>query len=484
MKISMVMMAVMVGGFASAMPTQKELEDAAPVVQARLAKEKQEVADGRKTRTEVADAAVIMAASADSEAEKVLLLKGAFTFYVKDGKYDKASETLGALRIAIDRVSDETIDSLVKSVEGAVEPEDRPRFHRMMVAGLRSAKVDGVTWYYRETEKGVEIGTGLRNLAAVDERTCGRLVIPNEIHGKPVVSVGIGTLHGCTRVESVFIPKNAASVKVAAFTGCSNLQNIEIDPDNPTYRSVEGLLADKAGSGIGRCPEGRRSVTVPKGTKLIYGGAFSDCGKLESVVIPDGVTRINNEAFSRCISLTSVKMPSSVTSIGEKAFEGCDRLSPKPSVPSGSGECVVLPDIPVADDAGWRKGPAEAWFVNWNKAVAEAKRTARPLFVLKTGSDWCPWCVKLHDNVLSKPAFAEFAAKNLILVYLDNPSKSNSLCEAQREHNESLSRELGLRDGVPNATIITAEGRKLGVIGGGGLELDVYLARLREILEK
>ena len=484
MKISMVMMAAMAGGLVFAMPTQKELEEAAPVVQARLEKERQAIADGRKTRTEVADAAVIMAASADSEAEKVLLLKGAFTFYVRDGKYRQASETLGALRIAIDRVSDETIDSLVKSVEGAVEPEDRPRFHRMMVAGLKSAKVDGVTWYYRETEKGVEIGTGLKNLAAVDERTSGRLVVPNEIRGKPVVSVGVGTLYGCTRVESVFIPKNAKSVMIAAFTGCSNLKTIEIDPDNPTYRSVEGLLADKAGTGIGRCPEGRRSVTVPGGITKIYGGAFSDCGKLESVVLPDGLKQIDNGAFSRCVSLTSMKVPSSVTSIGETAFEGCDRLSPKPSVSGGASECLILPDIPVADDSGWRKGPTEAWFVNWNKAVAEAKKSGKPLFVLKTGSDWCPWCVKLHDNVLKKPEFAEFAAKNLVLVYLDNPSKRNPLCEEQQQHNQRVSKELNLGGGVPNVTVFAADGKKLGVIGGGGLALDAYLAKLRGILGK
>ena len=281
MKISMVLVVAMAGGLAFTMPTQKELENAAPVVQERLAKERQSVADGRKTRTEVADAAVIMAASADSEAEKVLLLKGAFTFYVRDGQYGKASETLGALRIAIDRVSDETINSLVKSVEGAVEPEDRPRFHRMMVSGLKSAKVDGVTWYYRETEKGIEIGTGLKNLAAVDERTSGRLVIPNEIHGKPVVSVGAGTLHGCTRVESVFIPKNAKSVMIAAFTGCSNLKTIEIDPDNPTYRSVGGLLADKAGTGIGRCV-GQPEISllhffgVPVGCAVCYESVYGE----------------------------------------------------------------------------------------------------------------------------------------------------------------------------------------------------------------
>lgn len=484
MKISVILMAAMVGGLASAMPTQSELEEAAPVVRERLAAEQRAVVDGRKTRTEVADAAVIMAASVSSEAEKLLLLKGAFVFYVKDGKYSKASETLSALRIAIDRVSDETVDSLVKSVESTVGPENRPRFRRMMVARVKSATVDGVTWYYRESPKGIQIGTGQHELAALDERTSGHVVIPNEIYGKPVVSVGVGALYGCTRIESVFIPKNAESVLIAAFTGCSNLQNIEIDPENPTYRSIGGLLADKSGTGIGRCPEGRRTVTIPKGIKTIYGGAFSNCGKLESVEIPDGVTNIGKGAFRRCYSLTSLKLPPSVTSVDETAFEGCDKLSPKPSVPGRSSGRVVLPDIPVADDSNWRTGPTEAWFVNWNKAVAEAKRTDRPLFVLKTGSDWCPWCVKLHENVLSKPAFAEFAAENLVLVYLDNPSKSNPLGEAQRQHNRRVATELDLGGGVPSAAVFTADGRRIGAIGGGGLDLDGYLAKLRDILKK
>ena len=135
-----------------------------------------------------------------------------------------------------------------------------------------------------------------------------------------------------------------------------------------------------------------------------------------------------------------------------------------------------------SSDRSWQPGPSAAWFVNWNKAVAEAKRTGRPLFVLKTGSDWCPWCVKLHDNVLKKPEFVEFASKNLVLVYLDNPSKRNPLCEEQRQHNQRISKELNLGGGVPNVTIISADGKKLGVIGGGGLALDAYLAKLRGIL--
>ena len=38
-----------------------------------------------------------------------------------------------------------------------------------------------------------------------------------------------------------------------------------------------------------------------------------------------------------------------------------------------------------------------------------------------TGSDWCGWCKKLEKDTFSKPEFAEYAGKNLVLLRLDYP---------------------------------------------------------------
>ena len=161
------------------------------------------------------------------------------------------------------------------------------------------------------------------------------------------------------------------------------------------------------------------------------------------------------------------------------------RSHPYRVVRPGALSCRTFPSLTI------RTGGRARRFVNWNKAVAEAKRTDRPLFVLKTGSDWCPWCVKLHDNVLSKPAFAEFASENLVLVYLDNPSKSNPLGEASAPLRTRFTPSKPLapflrrkNQSVPSAAVFTADGRRIGAIGGGGLDLDGYLAKLRDILKK
>ena len=136
---------------------------------------------------------------------------------------------------------------------------------------------------------------------------------------------------------------------------------------------------------------------------------------------------------------------------------------------------------PAVDDSNWRGGPTEDWFVNWDKALAEAKKTNKKLFLLNTGSDWCGWCKKLRAEVLDKPEFAEFARKNLVLVYLDSPSR-DPLGKEQKAHNRQIVKALPFGGGVPHVLVMNAKGEKLGAIGGGGLGLDEYLKKLRGIV--
>ena len=138
--------------------------------------------------------------------------------------------------------------------------------------------------------------------------------------------------------------------------------------------------------------------------------------------------------------------------------------------------------VGAVDDSDWQKGPTEQWFVNWDKALAEAEKKNKPLFVLNTGSDWCHWCKKLHEEVLEKPEFVDFAKKELVLLYLDSPSR-NPLGRAQKLHNRRVVKALQFGGGVPCVVIVSAKGRKLGMIGGGGQTVDAYLEKMRSILD-
>ena len=135
------------------------------------------------------------------------------------------------------------------------------------------------------------------------------------------------------------------------------------------------------------------------------------------------------------------------------------------------------------DDSSWRGGPSDAWFVNWDKALAEARKSGKAMFLLNTGSDWCGWCKKLKAEVLDKPEFTEFASENLVLVYLDSPNR-DPLCNEQKAHNRLIAKALPFGGGVPHVLVVNSKGEKLGSIGGGGLGVDAYLERLRGILSE
>ncbi|MBE6880902.1 MAG: hypothetical protein E7490_08745 [Ruminococcaceae bacterium] len=118
------------------------------------------------------------------------------------------------------------------------------------------------------------------------------LIVPSEIDGKKVTSIGKGAM-SVDDLLSVVIPEGVTEIKYEAFKGCDHLIKVSI-PDTVTKIGV---------------------------------GAFSDCPYLESVKIPQGVTEISNKLFSGCIFLKSVSLPDTVTSVGSYAFEDCPDLT-------------------------------------------------------------------------------------------------------------------------------------------------------------
>ena len=48
---------------------------------------------------------------------------------------------------------------------------------------------------------------------------------------------------------------------------------------------------------------------------------------------------------------------------------------------------------------------SEEWLTNYDEALAESTRSGKPVFVLFTGSDWCPHCRTLEDRVFATSEF-------------------------------------------------------------------------------
>jgi hypothetical protein len=132
----------------------------------------------------------------------------------------------------------------------------------------------------------------------------GKVIIPAEIEGFPVVEIASGWQVGNAQ-------KNITSLVI---------------PDTVTRfpeSTSENLYApDFAFYGMSKLTE----VTLPKGLKRIPNGMFGGCNALTSFTIPQGVTEIGRQAFAGS-GLMSVTIPNTVTKIGGNAFAYCSKLT-------------------------------------------------------------------------------------------------------------------------------------------------------------
>lgn len=84
---------------------------------------------------------------------------------------------------------------------------------------------------------------------------------------------------------------------------------------------------------------------------------------------------------------------------------------------------------------GEKKTESLEWHTDLMKADELSKKTKKPIFAFFTGSDWCGWCIKLQNEVFSKPEFIDWAKKNVILLELDFPRRKQLSPELTAQNN-------------------------------------------------
>ena len=114
-----------------AMPTQAEAEAARPAVKRMLASDWAAMKSGKKTQTEVADAAMKLAGEAESDAAKLLLIKAAFTLYVKDGKIDQAVSAINSLERTIADMPSQIISNMIETALLGIPKKDCEQFYQL-----------------------------------------------------------------------------------------------------------------------------------------------------------------------------------------------------------------------------------------------------------------------------------------------------------------------------------------------------------------
>lgn len=138
-----------------------------------------------------------------------------------------------------------------------------------------------------------------------------------------VKSIDMYAFSGCKDLESIEISSTVNSIAGHIFTKCNGLSKIMVSPDNQTYSSRDGCNAVLCGS---KLVVGCKDTKIPPNVSSLEIAAFSGCTALTEIELPSYLTRIPEMAFLSCTSLKSIKIPHGVTAIGTYAFHHCKSL--------------------------------------------------------------------------------------------------------------------------------------------------------------
>ena len=153
---------------------------------------------------------------------------------------------------------------------------------------------------------------------------------------------------GCASLTSVHIPAHVSEIP-GIFGGCIALTDITVDPDNPHFESIDGVVFNEDKTEILFFPMGKTGeYTLPSTVTSIANGVFSyttgitklilpntlssigegafEYSNIESIVfagdtLADGLT-VGDRAFKMTTKLKSLELPEHTKSIGKNAFEG------------------------------------------------------------------------------------------------------------------------------------------------------------------
>ena len=231
----------------------------------------------------------------------------------------------------------------------------------------------------------------------------GAVVIPSMINGRPVTSIN-AAFYNSINLTSVTIPDSVTNIGEYAFYNCFNLTNFDIsssltsiaisalffcksigaitvDPFNPVYSSIEGVLFDKKQTQLISCPETKSgNYVVPDSITNIGSYAFLNCTHLTSIKMPDTVTEIRTHAFYFCTQMTNIIISKRVATIPDYAFYNCFNLA-----------SVVIPETVtnIGDSAFYGSGSPGVYFKGKPPSASELfVFTSQTIYYLPGSPGW------------------------------------------------------------------------------------------------
>ena len=174
-------------------------------------------------------------------------------------------------------------------------------------SGAMPALERAFTEQERASIETVVLDPAVTSLDAEAFRGCTRLRAITLPEG--LSAIGAAAFDGC-RLETLTVPASVTQIAEGAFLGCGSLREILVQPGNPAYVSVDGVLYSTDRSLLLCFPAAKssRGFRVPEGVTRIAACAFSGYQLTETLYLPASLQEIGAEAFTRCYGLAAFKV--------------------------------------------------------------------------------------------------------------------------------------------------------------------------------
>ena len=154
------------------------------------------------------------------------------------------------------------------------------------------------------------------------------------------MKLGQGAFGNCTGLSgTIEIPAGLATIDIWVFGGDNNISAFSVNPANPNFSSIDGVLFDKTTTRLIRCPPLKTGAySIPSSVTWIDAFAFHSCSGLTGqLLLPSGLTSIEGGVFKDCTGFTGdLTLPPNLAQIRTAAFQGCSGFNGILTIPAST----------------------------------------------------------------------------------------------------------------------------------------------------
>lgn len=151
--------------------------------------------------------------------------------------------------------------------------------------------------------------------------------------------INYGAFTDCTALKSIEIPASVEIIGVSAFFNCTQLQVVSFE-SNSKLKEIGGACSWEPHGAFSNCIA-LSAIEIPSTVTTIGVAAFYGCSNLQQITFekPSMLNSLNEGGansfamghsygtFAKCISLTTIEIPASIERLHNPMFSGCSNLT-------------------------------------------------------------------------------------------------------------------------------------------------------------